>query len=329
MLKTGWCVPGAVVRRVSHDGRPKTLPAEPQTLLVFKPKKMAKTEFTKRWILDNGIPIAESYNGNITLRGLHYQLVAIGMTNDVNHYKKVVASMIDARWAGEIAFDAFLDHERETIGSTEYAETDVDSAADIAKSQIRSWATSYSKNRWENQPYYPEVFIEKKALQGVFEKTCQHWDVALNPCKGYPSLTFQYEAKKRFEEAVDNDKIPIILYFGDYDCSGEDIPRSIGDTLRDMGVEVEVRRIALMEHQVRKWKLPPAPTKSTDTRSHAWNGIGQVELDAVNPKQIVEMCENALKEIFNYDLHKELMKQEEREQEEFRKILRKDFKSLI
>ncbi|MGE3823427.1 MAG: hypothetical protein AB7G44_04335, partial [Bacteroidia bacterium] len=148
---------------------------------------MAKTEFTKKWILQTGIPIVESYNGNLTLRALHYRLVAAGMTNDLNHYKKVVSAMIDARWTGEVAFDAFLDHERESLGSTRYEETEVSEKVSEAERQIKLWATSYRKNRWENQPYYPEVFIEKKALLGVFQTPCLMMDVALNPCKGYPS----------------------------------------------------------------------------------------------------------------------------------------------
>lgn len=147
-----------------------------------------KTEFTKKWIIEKGIPIVESYNGNITLRALHYQLVALGMINDVAHYQKVVNSMISARWDGLIAFDAFLDHERQTIGKTDYEGTDVDSEVVVAKQQIKSWATSYHKNRWENQPYYPEVFIEKKALQGVFEETCREWDVRFKSLQGLSFL---------------------------------------------------------------------------------------------------------------------------------------------
>ena len=69
-----------------------------------------KTEFTKKWIIKTGIPIVESYNGGLTLRALHYRLVAAGMTNDVSHYKKVVNAMIEARWNGEVHFNAFVDH---------------------------------------------------------------------------------------------------------------------------------------------------------------------------------------------------------------------------
>lgn len=290
---------------------------------------MAKTQFTKKWIIEKGIPIVESYNGNLTLRALHYRLVAAGMINDIAHYKKVVNAMIEARWDGLVEFDAFKDHERGSMGETDYNETDVESAVEQAKNSIRFWANYYRKNRWENQPIYPEVFIEKKALQGVFEQPCKDWNIALNPCKGYPSLTFLYDAKLRFDEAIEKGKKPIILYFGDYDCSGEDIPRSIVDNLKRMGTEVELRRIALSKEQVLAWRLPPAPTKTTDSRSANWDGIGQVELDAVEPKKIVGLCITAIEKVFNFELYEELKEQQAIERAEYKKILKRDFKKII
>lgn len=289
-----------------------------------------KTEFTKQWIIDNGIPIVKSYDGNLTLRALHYRLVAAGMINDVSHYKKVVNAMIEVRWNGSLYFFDFMDHERESLGHTAFRETNVEQSVKVAKSQIKAWATSYEKNRWENQPYYPEVFIEKKALQGVFEKPCQEWNVALNPCKGYPSLTFLYNSKERFLNAVRLGKQPIILYFGDYDCSGENIPETIVTNLKRMGLaEIHLQRIALMEHQVIEWELPPAPTKESDTRSRKWDGLGQVELDAVEPNKIVELCEEAIANIFEYSLYEELQAQEFSENKEFKEILVRDFKTLL
>jgi len=289
-----------------------------------------KSEFTKSWILENGIPIAKSYYGNLTIRALHYRLVAIGMTNDLAHYKKVVNAMIEARWSGDLDFNSFRDHERQSIGKTEYEETFVDEFATKAKNQIKLWATSYKKNIWENQPYYPEIFIEKKALQGVFERTCYKWKISLNPCKGYPSLTFLHDAKNRMEEALHLGKSPIILYFGDYDCSGENIPDTILENLNKMGLgSVELKRVALMKDQVIKWKLPPAPTKESDTRSGNWDGLGQVELDAVDPRKIVQLCEEAISDIFDNDLFDELQEKEKVEEKEFKKILKRDFKSLL
>jgi len=285
-----------------------------------------KDAYTKKWIIDNSLEIVEEYEkGILTLRGLHYQLVGRGMTNDIQHYKRVVSAMIDARWSGDVDFDTFSDLDRSIVGETPYLETDLDDKIDQAKQQLKAWMTSYYKNKWENQPVYPEVFIEKKALQGVFGGVCRDEEVALGACKGYPSLTFLHDSFLRFKEAQDNGKTPIIIYFGDYDPSGEDIPRSIQENLFRFGVDVEIRRIALMEFQVIDWNLPPAPTKQSDSRAAKWNGLGQVELDAVRPEKLMKMCKDAIDEVFDHDLF-ELLRETETDE---RVIFRRELKSFV
>jgi hypothetical protein len=288
-----------------------------------------KDIFTKNWIIENSIEICSRYDkGILTLRALHYQLVGIGMTNDVQHYKRVVTAMIDARWDDKIEFDQFSDLDRVMVGDTPYKETNVSDAVDQAKDAIYSWMNYYGKNKWENQEYYPEVFIEKKALQGVFNPICRRYSVSLGACKGYPSLTFLHEASLRFKEALQNDKIPIIVYFGDYDPSGEDIPRSIEENMIRFGISVEVRRIALMKDQVLHWNLPPAPAKVGDSRTANWDGLGQVELDAVKPEDIEILCRDALDGIFDDNKYSELQAIEETEQSEYRSQLLKYIEDL-
>ena len=142
-----------------------------------------KDEYTRAWIIDNSLEIIPQYErGVLTLRGLFYQLVALGMTNTNNHYKRVVAAMKAARLDDLVAFDSFSDHDREAIGWTAAAVTDLEFSIKYAKEQIEAWIGSYSKNRWENQEKYIEVWIEKKALQGVFQSVCSKYDVALCPC---------------------------------------------------------------------------------------------------------------------------------------------------
>ena len=166
-----------------------------------------KDEFTKSWIIENSIDIVSQYeNGILTLRGLHYQLVGLGMTNDTQHYKRVVNAMISARWDRIIHWEQFSDLDRQMVGETKHEQTSVSIELESSKSAISYWMENYNKNRWENQKYYPEVFIEKKALQGVFQDICNEWDVALGACKGYPSLTFLYESSLRFKEAYESGK---------------------------------------------------------------------------------------------------------------------------
>jgi len=282
-----------------------------------------KDEFTNKWIIANALEIVKEYDaGILTIRGLHYRLVARGMTNTLNHYKRVVNAMIDARWSGEIRFDAFSDNDREIIGRTRYEDVTLDDKVEEAKYQIKAWMRSYYRNKWEGQYYYPEVFIEKKALQGVFESVCTREGVALGACKGYPSLTFLKDTADRMAAAERDGRQPIILYFGDYDPSGEDIPRAIGENLARMGVNVEIKRIALMEAQVIEMNLPPAPVKEGDSRSAAWDGLGQVELDAIDPKVLQQMCRDAIKDVFDELIYENVQSRETDERAEFQQQLR-------
>lgn len=286
-------------------------------------KKVVKDEFTRKWIIDNSLEIISRYEkGILTIRGLHYQLVSIGMTNSMNHYKRVVSAMISARWDGLVDFDTFSDRDREMVGHTHFEETDVYDQIEAGKDAIKDWMDIYYKNRWENQPYYAEVFIEKKALEGVFERVCRRNRIALGACKGYPSLTFLNEATLRFRHAENQGKTPIILYFGDYDPSGEDIPRAIQENIVNLGCEnIEVRRISLLHEQVIEWKLPHAPIKEGDSRSANWDGLGQVELDAVKPEKLQAMCQEAIDSVFDQSLYDELVEAENVEREEYRRAL--------
>ena len=290
--------------------------------------KREQDEFTRKWIIANAKPEIARYAVQLTIRALHYRLVAKGMTNSMRHYKRVVSAMTQARWDGVVPFDAFVDHEREVLGSTPYTETSVDSAVEVGKQGIKEWMEFYRKNRWENQHFYVEVFIEKKALQSVFDAPCFDARVALSPCKGYPSLTHIKKAADRFITARNRGRSCVILYFGDYDPSGEDIPRSIKQTLYDLGAVVNVDRIALMKDQVIEWNLPPAPAKETDSRTRNWDGLGQVELDAVEPEKLQQLASQAINKYFDHEVYEQVLKVESKERKEYQKQLKSFVKTL-
>lgn len=86
--------------------------------------KRTKDEFTRDWIIENSIDVLSQYeNGILTIRALHYQLVSRGMTNTLQHYKRVVAAMEVARWDGRVDFEAFSDRDRAMCGTTKATET--------------------------------------------------------------------------------------------------------------------------------------------------------------------------------------------------------------
>lgn len=280
------------------------------------------SEFTRDWITENAKKVLETYEDQITLRQLYYRLVAAGMTNDVSHYKKVINAMTDARWNGEVEFEAFIDRERSMYGETKAEQIVLPEQIEQGKEQVKAWMEAYHLNQWENQPEYIEVWIEKKALQGVFESPCRQFHVGLAPCKGYPSLTFLNEARERFDEATNRDQTPVILYFGDFDPSGEDIPRAVKENLAWMGCDVEVDRIALHQAQITEMSLPSVPAKLTDTRTRNWGGAGVVELDAVEPTTLTEMVTTAIQDHFDFDLHAELKERETVERSQYQEALK-------
>ena len=82
---------------------------------------MARDQFNRAWITENSLEEISNYQkGVLTIRALHYRLVSRGMTNTLQHYKRVVGAMIKARWDGIVDFDTFSDHDREMIGETEF-----------------------------------------------------------------------------------------------------------------------------------------------------------------------------------------------------------------
>ena len=69
--------------------------------------KVTNDDFTRQWITGNAIEIIGRYlPGELTLRGLHYQLVSIGMTNSLQHYKRVVKAMGSSSLGRTVDFEA-------------------------------------------------------------------------------------------------------------------------------------------------------------------------------------------------------------------------------
>lgn len=142
-----------------------------------------------------------------------------------------------------------------------------------------------------------EVWIEKEALAGVFERACVAEDVPFFCCRGYNSESEMWGAAQRLREYQDLGQNPYILHFGDHDPSGIDMTRDICDRMNVFGVGVEVDRRALNVAQVKKFKLPPNPARVTDSRYKSYMakfGKSSWELDALEPQVLAELVRQAV-----------------------------------
>ena len=205
--------------------------------------------------------------------------------------------MNDARLAGLVDWDAIEDRTRNLRSDPHW-----DSPAEI----VRSCAAQFAFDKWADQPYHPEIWIEKEALLGVIEPACRDLDIAYFACRGYTSQSEQWRAGKRFAEYEAQGQKPVVLHFGDHDPSGIDMTRDNQDRL-DMFSRygVSVRRLALNMDQVETYDPPPNPAKLTDSRCSGYiarYGPNSWELDALDPPVIDRLIRDAVAEIRDDDL---------------------------
>jgi hypothetical protein len=112
----------------------------------------------------------------------------------------------------------------------------------------------YRIPRWYKQPHYVEVWIEKQALASTFESFLNGRDVRIVINKGFASWTFIHQNAQRLTQIVkeDPDRQIHILYFGDFDPSGEDMDRHLNEALIQFNLWgiVEFERVAVTKEQI-------------------------------------------------------------------------------
>ena len=186
---------------------------------------------------------------------------------------------------------------------------------------------AYSRRVAEGQPQYIEVWVEKDALAGVLEDVCDEYGVHLVVCRGYPSYSAIRDAMVRLSKwskarKAEHGVFPKwsdihILYFGDFDPSGEDIPRSIGANLLEwFDFSPQISRCALLPEQVEEYDLPPAPAKKTDARAAGFierHGDVSVELDALRPNILQGLVKGAISERWDGDQCQRIVELEDKE----------------
>lgn len=238
--------------------------------------------------------IVERYQAqgyDLTLRQLYYQMVSRDLIkNNVKEYNRLGDVLSKARRAGMIDWNAIVDRTRNLRSLPTW---------DSPSSIVEAVAQQFRYDRWQKQPSYVEVWFEKEALMGVFERPANALRLPFFACKGYPSDSEVWSAAQRMRGMRTKSKI--ILHFGDHDPSGIDMTRDIRDRLRLFGSgTVDVRRLALNMDQIEQYDPPPNPAKESDSRfaDYLLNyGDESWELDALEPTVLARIVTDELNTI--------------------------------
>lgn len=255
----------------------------------------------------------------LTLRQLYYQFVSRDfIPNNQREYKNLGDIINDARLAGLVDWEAIVDRTRNLQALPNW-----ESPADI----IKACASQFRIDKWAEQQYRVECWIEKDALVGVIEGVCNDLDIDYFSCRGYTSQSEMWSAAMRLQRYRDNAQVPLVLHLGDHDPSGKDMTRDITDRLSEFsGEDVEVKRLALNMPQVEQYNPPPNPAKITDSRAEGYIeefGTESWELDALEPAVIAQLIRDAVFDVRDVDQWDAAVAAEDKHREQLGKVSKK------
>lgn len=274
-------------------------------------------------IINNVVNEYRNMGYELTLRQTYYQLVARGyIPNNERSYKNIGALINDGRLAGLIDWNSIVDRTRFIRQNSHWEKPE-----DV----IMSAKCSYLLDKWEDQPNYVEVWVEKDALIDIVGQVCRALDTPFFSCRGYTSQSEMWLAAQRFIVQNEIRENCFIIHLGDHDPSGIDMTRDIAERLEMFGAYVEVNRIALTMDQVNKYNPPPNPAKITDTRSSKYIrefGNESWELDALEPQMLAELITNEVTALRDDEIYERICAREAKEKNELQ-LLVDNYKPVI
>jgi hypothetical protein len=296
----------------------------------------SQVPFPSRDILLAGVKqVLATYAGTaVTVRQLYYRLVAAAVIpNNLRAYKNLVAALSTWRRSREIPLAAFEDRTRAMAHYDEgWRHHDPKLWVRRHFEAIMHGARDYKLAKWYGQDKRVIVAVEKQALQGPFAEVCEEMGVDLAVCRGYPSLSFLRDiAQSMKDRSVTNEREIVVLYFGDFDPSGLNIPEVVD---RDLGPaffhqSFDFDRKALTKEQIEEMDLIPAPVKLTDSRAEGFmaeHGEEVYELDAIEPARLQEIIRESIREHWDEDAESRRDDDEDDGRDEVARLL--DDKSL-
>lgn len=216
----------------------------------------------------------------MTVRQVYYRLVSAQIIDNTrSEYQGVSNALVAARQQEVIPWEWIEDRLRRPRAVSMWR--DVSHFAETAR-------RAYRRDVWATQERLVEVWCEKDALSGFFEDILRGYGVTLNVGRGYDGWSSIYNAAERYTGWTG----PItVLYFGDFDPSGRDMVRSLGERLSFFPTSPEIVICAILRDDITRYSLPPDFTKATDSRQAAFvkrYGDMAVELDALPVDVLLE-----------------------------------------
>jgi hypothetical protein len=182
-----------------------------------------------------------------SVRAVCYQLFIQKLISDMSkpNTGRIGRQLVFARENGLIPWSWIVDETREAECVAQW--DDPEQFALVVQ-------RSYRRDRWAQQPRRLEVWSEKGTVRGTLAPVLDEFGITFRVMHGYSSATVVNQVA---EETRDLENPLLVLYAGDWDCSGlhmseEDLPKR----LAKYGGSVEIQRVALNQGDVANRDLP-------------------------------------------------------------------------
>lgn len=250
-------------------------------------KKLPKTNWTKLEpeIIKTCKELESKGFSEPTIRAIYYVLGSAGkIPLTSTGYKLLDRRIVKMRREGTIPWGFFAVKRGTSIGNNMVIGIDglvqvrdlemkvpEESTVAFLVNRLKKASEEYVLPRWWGQPEYVELWIEKDGLLGALHSWVADMGVTVRAPQGYGAWEFVNQNVERIKMLMDQRAVEPghvhIIYLGDLDPSGKDIPRfARQEMLTHFGLEVDFQELALNVEQVKQYQLPEIPD-SADVRA--------------------------------------------------------------
>ncbi|HJT85470.1 MAG TPA: hypothetical protein VJ697_13400, partial [Nitrososphaeraceae archaeon] len=216
-------------------------------------------------IIKERIELFKTYGLIPSLKTIFYSLVLLNiLPNSHNYYRYLIKYTKNARISGELPIDCFPEQNLPRISNPG---ENLDSAKSYVQRIVKyleyvSSPNSIYKYQFNNNAYKPfpiiEIWLENKSLAYTFDNLLRNYGINIISNQGFNIPRFINKNLYRLKQSM-NDENKYIRYFGNFDLFSDNIDNIIKYNTQTLKLNIDFKKIAITEDQMRKYLLPENP----------------------------------------------------------------------
>jgi hypothetical protein len=201
-----------------------------------------------------------------TLKTIFYSLVILNIIpNSYSYYKYLSKYTNHARVRGELPISCFPEQDlpkitnlyNEFVNAKQYIQKIVNYIEETSLNPSIQVYPFNNKSDYLNNDI--EIWVENYGISFTLHNLLNKSGIKIISNKRTNNLGFINKNIKRLQYSLKEDKKITILYFGNFDLFNTDIDKMINNILINFNLNIDFKKIAITENQMRNFHLPENP----------------------------------------------------------------------